>query len=112
MQDLSQWLLSQLAPVPRRQIASLVGVTERTLVQWSASSAARPSVSHHARLRTVAHVCVHLQGSYNAVGIVRWWDRPRRELLGSTPRQALELLPEPRATLVALAHGLGSAGVN
>lgn len=34
-----------------------------------------------------------LRGSWTPAGIEKWWDRPRAELRGCTPKEALPYLP-------------------
>jgi hypothetical protein len=41
------------------------------------------------RLHFLAMLVADLAGSYNDVGIRRWMDRPRGQLAGKSPRQAL-----------------------
>jgi hypothetical protein len=46
-----------------------------------------------------------LDTSYNADGIERWWQRPRRQLDGFSPRAAWDI-PKYRRKIVALAEWL------
>lgn len=69
-------------------LASLVGVSASSVKRYSASEReASDEVAD--RLHFLAMVVADLSGSYNELGIRRWFERPRTQLGGKTPREAL-----------------------
>jgi hypothetical protein len=88
----------------------LLGVRERTFQRWiSETEASRPEGDDARRLRIVARIVDHLRHSLTGPGVVRWFERSRRELGGKTPAA---LLDEPDAVgrLLSLAAGARSSG--
>lgn len=69
-------------------LAALVGVGTSTLRRYLARQRAVPDDVAH-RLHVVARIVGALAGMYNDRGIRRWFDRPRRQLGGLTPAEAL-----------------------
>jgi hypothetical protein len=68
-----------------------------------------------ARLHFVALVNADLAGSYNELGVRRWWQRPRSQLAGLSPIEALGESWDPdksesASTVRALAASLAGAG--
>ena len=114
------------SPLPSREIgelariygldgaASLLGVAEVSLRRYL--TGLRPTPDEvAARAHFVALVSSDLAGSYNQIGLRRWWDRPRAALDGLSPRKALGTdwnpSSEPARAVATLAESLvGSAG--
>jgi len=82
MRDLRAWLPT----TTRNQLAELLGVERRTLPRWEKQEGRPP----RARLGAVARLVAVLRHSWTEQGIVAWFYRPRRELGGRTPIEALE----------------------
>lgn len=102
-----QWLAG-VARVPQRDLADVLGVSERTLQRWLSSTAPNaPEGDDERRVRTVAQIINHLRHSLTGVGALQWFSRPRAELAGRTP---VDLLAEPESApiLTALAAGVRS----
>ncbi|MBU1357187.1 MAG: hypothetical protein KKC79_02905 [Gammaproteobacteria bacterium] len=69
-------------------LAMLVGVAPASLRRYAAATRATPQPVAE-RLHWLAMVVADLAGGYNAFGIRRWFERPRVQLDGLSPRQAL-----------------------
>ena len=70
------------------QLAGLVGTSEVSLRRYAAGSRTVPD-SVAARLHWLALTAADLAGAYNALGIRRWFERPRSQLDGRAPRELL-----------------------
>ena len=69
-------------------LAGLVGRSDRSLLDYrSRRRAVPPEVID--RLHFLSVLGVLLAGSFNDDGIRRWWERPRLDLDGRTPREML-----------------------
>ena len=81
--------LAQLAEVfDVEELAELVGTSPVSLRRYAAGTRAAPD-EIAARLHWLALVTSDLAGAYNRLGVRRWFDRPRSQLDGRSPRQAL-----------------------
>ena len=69
-------------------LARLLGISQSSARRYSSGSRSTPD-NVAARLHFLAFVAGDLAGAYNDIGVRRWFDRPRRQLDGSTPIQAL-----------------------
>lgn len=69
-------------------LGALVGVAASSLRRYAAGERRTPD-EVAARLHWVALVAADLAGAYNAYGIRRWFDRPRVQLDGHSPRALL-----------------------
>ena len=69
-------------------LARLVGVAEASQRRYAAGSRDTPQRVAE-RLHWLAMVVADLAGGYNTVGIRRWFERPRAQLQGQSPREAL-----------------------
>ena len=88
------------SPLPRRelarladvleleQLARLAGTSEVSLRRYASGARAVPD-EVAARIHWLALVTADLAGAYNAVGIRRWFERPRSHLGGRSPREVL-----------------------
>lgn len=94
-------------------LASLLGTSAVSLRRYLAGTRSMPDVLAN-RTHWLALVASDLAGAYNEIGIRRWFERPRAQLGGRSPRQALgaEWDPEdPDAERVrSLASALAGVG--
>lgn len=113
------------SPMPRRELAGLLrtygheslapllGISPASLRRYVSGTREVPDVIA-ARIHFVALVTADLAGSYNDIGLRRWWDRPRSALDGRSPREALGTAwdPDDAAALAVadLAHALAGPG--
>jgi hypothetical protein len=70
-------------------LAGLVGVSANSLRRYLAGTRSPPD-DVAARLHFLALVVGDLIGSYNEIGVRRWFGRPRAQLGGQTPTTLLE----------------------
>jgi hypothetical protein len=90
--ELAQWLVAAVE-VPQRDLAELLGVDLRRFQRWiSERERTRPEGEEARRLRALARLVGQLRHAFTPAGVVAWFDWPRPELGGATPR---ELLPDP-----------------
>jgi hypothetical protein len=90
--ELARWL-ARTVEVPQRDLADLLGVDLRRFQRWiSARERTRPEGEEARRLRALARLVGQLRHSFTAAGVVAWFDWPRADLGGATPR---ELLTDP-----------------
>lgn len=88
--ELARWLASAVE-VPQRDIADLLGVDLRRFQRWiSARERTQPEGEDARRLRAVARLVGQLRHAFTPAGVVAWFDWPRPELGGATPRQLLD----------------------
>jgi hypothetical protein len=94
-------------------LAALLGISSVSLRRYATGARSMPDVLA-ARTHELALLVSDLGGAYNEIGIRRWFDRPRAQLDGQTPRQALgpDWDPAGEATerVRALAGALAGAG--
>lgn len=72
----------------RDRLAALVGTSEPSLRRYLAGSRSVPDDIAQ-RAHSLAIVASYLRGGYNALGVRRWFERPRTQLGGSAPQQLL-----------------------
>jgi hypothetical protein len=90
--ELARWLASTVE-VPQRDLADLLGVDLRRFQRWiSARERTRPEGEEARRLRALARIVGQLRHAFTPAGVVAWFDWPRADLGGATPR---ELLADP-----------------
>jgi len=70
------------------QLGQLLGTSEVSLRRYLAGSRDVPDVVA-ARAHWLALVVADLGGAYNQIGVRRWFERPRAQLDGRSPREAL-----------------------
>jgi hypothetical protein len=70
------------------QLATLIGASPVSLRRYAAGTRTVPD-EVAARVHWLALVVSDLGGAYNHIGIRRWFDRPRSQLGGRTPRELL-----------------------
>jgi uncharacterized protein (DUF2384 family) len=69
-------------------LVDLAGISRTSLRRYSNEERATPQAVAE-RLHWLAMVTADLAGSYNEFGIRRWFERPRAQLNGSSPRKVL-----------------------
>ena len=69
-------------------LSRLVGVSESSLRRYASAARNTPQAVAE-RLHWLAMVVADLAGAYNHFGIRRWFERPRAQLGGKSPRQVL-----------------------
>jgi len=76
-------------------LGQILSISHASLRRYAAAERSCPD-GVAARLHWLAMVVEALEGSYNAIGIRRWFVRPRQALAGATPIALLEgsWLPE------------------
>jgi CRP-like cAMP-binding protein len=90
--ELARWL-ARAVEVPQRDLADLLGVDLRRFQRWiSTRERTRPEGEEARRLRALARLVGQLRHSFTPAGVVAWFDWPRADLGGATPR---ELLADP-----------------
>jgi hypothetical protein len=77
-------------------LAELAGISQSSLRRYIRGERATPQ-SVAERLEWITMVLADLAGSYNMSGIRRWWERPRPQLDGKSPRQFLRANWTPRS---------------
>ena len=88
--ELARWLVAAV-DVPQRDLAALLGVDLRRLQRWiSPRERTQPEGDDARRLRAVARLVGQLRHAFTSAGVVAWFDWPRRELGGATPRERLD----------------------
>jgi hypothetical protein len=103
--ELARWLVDAV-DAPQRDLAALLGVDLRRLQRWvSPRERTQPDGEEARRLRAVVRLVAQLRHSFTGAGVLAWFDWPRPELGGTTPR---ELLADP-VRLPDLALAAGSA---
>ena len=81
--------LEELAPALGLDLlATLVGISTVSLRRYVAKSRTVPDLVA-ARVHLLALVVSDLAGAYNQLGVRRWFERPRTQLGGKSPRQVL-----------------------
>jgi uncharacterized protein (DUF2384 family) len=81
MADIDRWLPG----IADRRIADIVGVDRRTLSRWR-----KQTGSPRSSLRTFARLVAVLRHSWDAEGVIGWFNRPRRDLSGRRPASLLK----------------------
>ncbi len=72
----------------RDRLAELVGTSEPSLRRYLAGTRTVPDEIAQ-RAHSLAIVVSHLRGGYNALGVRRWFERPRTQLDGRAPQELL-----------------------
>jgi len=94
MQDLDRWL----PRIPDQTIAHFIGVDRRTLSRWRGQTG-RPGRN----LRVFARLVAILRHNWDEEGIVAWFERPRRDLVGRKPESLIDD-PNAEAELIGAAR--------
>jgi len=90
--ELARWLAGAVE-VPQRDLADLLGVDLRRFQRWiSPRERTQPEGEEARRVRALARIVGQLRHAFTPAGVIAWFDWPRPELGGATPR---ELLGDP-----------------
>ncbi len=96
-------------------LASLLGVSAVSLRRYGAGARTMPDIVA-ARSHVLALIVSDLAGGYNELGIRRWFERPRSQLGGASPRAFLGSDWDPGSpqaeqlrSLAAVVAGIGAA---
>jgi len=90
--ELARWLAGAI-DVPQRDLAALLGVDLRRFQRWiSLRERTQPEGEEARRIRALARIVGQLRHAFTPAGVLAWFDWPRPELGGATPR---ELLSDP-----------------
>ncbi|NJD28631.1 MAG: hypothetical protein FIA92_10080 [Chloroflexi bacterium] len=92
----------------RDGLADLLGTSQVSLGRYVSGSRAWPD-DVAARLHWLALVVGDLHGGYNDFGVRRWFERPRPQLRGRTPRQFLGARWDPDSHAAARVRELAGA---
>lgn len=90
------------------QLATLLGTSEVSLRRYLAKTREVPDAVA-ARAHWLALVVADLGGAYNQIGVRRWFERPRTQLDGRSPRQALGTGWTPEDLSAVAVHDLAAA---
>ena len=90
------------------QLARLLGTSEVSLRRYLAGSRDVPDAVA-ARAHWLALVVADLGGAYNQIGVRRWFERPRAQLDGLSPREALGASWTPDTASATSIQGLAAA---
>ena len=69
-------------------LAGFTGISLASLRRYAGAERPTPQLVAE-RLHWIAMIAADLAGSYNEFGIRRWFERPRQQLKGKSPRQLL-----------------------
>jgi hypothetical protein len=87
--ELARWLAGAV-DMRQRDLADLLGVDLRRFQRWiSPRERTQPDGEEARRLRAVARLVGQLRHAFTPAGVLAWFDWPRRELGGVTPRALL-----------------------
>lgn len=88
-------------------LVDLLGVGSSSMRRYASGERATPD-DVAARLHWLAMVVADLAGAYNDFGIRRWFERPRSQLDGKSPRQVLGAAWSPDDAAAARVRALAS----
>jgi hypothetical protein len=107
--DVARWLETTLPSVSQQRKAQLVGISLRTYQRWvSDRESTTPSGDEERRLRLVARIVNQLRHSLTGPGVVEWFGRPRADLQGASPMDALDDPDRLEGLLAAAAASRGN----
>jgi uncharacterized protein (DUF2384 family) len=105
--DVARWLETTLPSVSQQRKAQLLRVSLRTYQRW-VSATTTPSGDEERRLRVVARLVNQLRHSLTGPGVVEWFERPRADLDGASPADALDDPDRLEPLLAAAAASRGN----
>jgi hypothetical protein len=106
--EVAAWLETTLPSVSQQRKAQLLRVGLRTYQRWvSDRETTTPSGDEERRLRVVARIVNQLRHSLTGPGVVEWFERPRADLGGASPGDALD---DPGRLELLLAAAAASRG--
>lgn len=89
--EVLRWL-AEVMSIQQADLASLLGVSTRTLQRWLAPNGPSPEGDDEARVRMVARTVSHLRHVFTGPGVLRWFERPHPDLDNRSP---IDLLSDP-----------------
>jgi uncharacterized protein (DUF2384 family) len=89
-------------------LAKLLGISRQSIQRYSSGQRATPQEVAE-RLHVLALIVSDLMGSYNDFGIRRWFERPRPQLGGRSPRAVLKRGWSPDDEAVRRVRSLATA---
>jgi hypothetical protein len=103
--EVVRWLV-EITEAPQARLAELLGVSLRHFQRWaSPHESSHPEGDDVRTVRALARVVNQLRYVLTPAGVVDWFDWPRRDLRGATPRDALRdpaRLPELLAAAASM----------
>jgi hypothetical protein len=81
------FILRELAGIPVSELATLLGVSTKTITAWRNGGAVR---QHTRRAIVIAQTVAQLRGSMTPRGLVMWFEAERTQLGGRTPLETLD----------------------
>jgi hypothetical protein len=103
--ELVRWLV-ETTEVPQARLAAVIGVSARQFQRWaSPKESSQPEGDDARRLRAIARIVSQLRFVLTPGGTIDWFEWPRRDLRGRTPRQVLadpKRLPDLTAAAAAM----------
>jgi hypothetical protein len=105
--DVARWLETTLPSVSQQRKAQLLRVSLRTYQRW-VSATTTPSGDEERRLRVVARLVNQLRHSLTGPGVVEWFERPRPDLDGASPAEAVDDPDRLEPLLAAAAASRGN----
>jgi hypothetical protein len=107
--EVAAWLETTLPSVSQQRKAQLLHVGLRTYQRWvSDRESTTPSGDEERRLRVVARIVNQLRHSLTGPGVVEWFERPRADLDGASPADALDDPDRLERLLAAAAASRGN----
>lgn len=104
--ELLEGLLRQLPGISRKELAALIGLSERQVQRILKSGHRAPS----RRLQLIARLVVLLGRAWTSAGALAWFYRSRDELDGQAPVDVLDDPDYERALLLAARRGRAQHG--
>lgn len=104
--ELLEGLLRQLPGISRKELAALIGLSERQVQRILKSGHRAPS----RRLQLIARLVVLLGRAWTSAGVLAWFYRSRDELDGHAPVDVLDDPDYERALLLAARRGRAQHG--
>ncbi len=103
--ELVRWLVDT-TEVPQVRLAEVIGVSPRQFQRWaSPNEAGQPEGDDARRVRAIARIVNQLRFVLTPGGAIDWFDWPRRDMRGRSPRELLgdpERLPQLTAAAAAM----------
>jgi hypothetical protein len=95
-------IFEAMSGVPARDLAKLLGVSQKTVGTWRTGGAVERNA---ARVIVVAQLLTYLRASMTPRGLMMWFEAARPQLGDQTPLELLKRPADAREPLIALARG-------
>lgn len=103
--EAASFVIKTLRTVETQEIATLLGVSAKTISQWRGGKVAAIKKSPE-RVVLVAQLVRYLQSTWTAHGVLAWFKAPREQLSGKTPLDLIDSAdPDAWLRLRELARG-------